>query len=110
MDDFIRSRRRDCLDSFSSLAATRTRVWFRGLTPEQAIQTNRPDTGEHGINFIAINANISRQFEFMQNAKRAGHPRLSVVEARASPQPAPPRLRLSWNDPEMSKGEDLARR
>jgi deferrochelatase/peroxidase EfeB len=44
----------------------RGREYGSGLTPEQAIQNNQPDSGAHGINFIAINANISRQFEFVQ--------------------------------------------
>lgn len=46
----------------------RGREYGPGLSPEQAIQTNVPDPGEHGIYFICLNANISRQFEFVQNA------------------------------------------
>lgn len=45
----------------------RGREYGSGLSPEQAIG-DAPDTGEHGIHFIAIVANISRQFEFVQNA------------------------------------------
>jgi deferrochelatase/peroxidase EfeB len=46
----------------------RGREYGSGLTPEQAIQTDQPDIGTHGINFVAINANISRQFEFVQGS------------------------------------------
>jgi deferrochelatase/peroxidase EfeB len=45
----------------------RGREYGPGLTPEQAI-AGVPDTGEHGIHFICIAANILRQFEFVQNA------------------------------------------
>jgi deferrochelatase/peroxidase EfeB len=45
----------------------RGREYGSGLSPEQAI-AGTPDTGEHGIHFICIAANISRQFEFVQNA------------------------------------------
>ena len=37
------------------------------LTPDQAI-ADGPDTSEHGLHFICIAANITRQFEFVQNA------------------------------------------
>jgi deferrochelatase/peroxidase EfeB len=37
------------------------------LTPDQAI-ADGPDTTEHGLHFICIVANISRQFEFVQNS------------------------------------------
>ena len=37
------------------------------MSPEQAV-ADGPDTGEHGIHFICLAANISRQFEFVQNA------------------------------------------
>jgi deferrochelatase/peroxidase EfeB len=56
------------------IASTRFhRVLRRGreygppLTAEQAI-ADGPDTGEHGIHFICVAANILRQFEFVQNA------------------------------------------
>lgn len=45
----------------------RGREYGPGLTPEQAV-ADVPDTSEHGIHFICIAANISRQFEFVQNA------------------------------------------
>ncbi len=46
----------------------RGREYGPGLSPEQAVQPDYPDTDEHGIQFICINANISRQFEFVQGA------------------------------------------
>ena len=46
----------------------RGREYGPGLSPEQALQTDYPDTEEHGIQFICLNANISRQFEFVQGA------------------------------------------
>jgi deferrochelatase/peroxidase EfeB len=46
----------------------RGREYGRGLSPEQAIQPDHPDHDEHGIQFVCINANISRQFEFVQGA------------------------------------------
>ncbi len=46
----------------------RGREYGPGLSPEQAVQPDFPDTGEHGIHFICIGANISRQFEFVQGA------------------------------------------
>lgn len=45
----------------------RGREYGPGLSPEQAV-ADGPDTGEHGIHFICIGANILRQFEFVQNA------------------------------------------
>jgi deferrochelatase/peroxidase EfeB len=46
----------------------RGREYGPGLSPEQALQPGHPDSGEHGINFICLNADISRQFEFVQGA------------------------------------------
>jgi deferrochelatase/peroxidase EfeB len=46
----------------------RGREYGPGLTPEQALQPGYPDNGEHGLHFICLNANISRQFEFVQSA------------------------------------------
>jgi deferrochelatase/peroxidase EfeB len=46
----------------------RGREYGPGLSVEQAIQKDVPDTGEHGIHFITCNANISRQFEFVQSS------------------------------------------
>ena len=49
----------------------RGREYGPALSPEQAI-ADVPDTGEHGIHFICITANILRQFEFVQNAWLSG--------------------------------------
>lgn len=46
----------------------RGREYGPELTPEDALRNDRPDPGEHGIQFICLNANISRQFEFVQGA------------------------------------------
>lgn len=46
----------------------RGREYGPGLSPEQALQPDYPDNAEHGIQFIGLNANISRQFEFVQGA------------------------------------------
>jgi deferrochelatase/peroxidase EfeB len=45
----------------------RGREYGPALPPQQAI-SDAPDSGEHGIYFICLAANISRQFEFVQNA------------------------------------------
>jgi len=45
----------------------RGREYGPDLPPEQAL-ADSPDPGEHGIHFICLAANISRQFEFVQNA------------------------------------------
>jgi deferrochelatase/peroxidase EfeB len=45
----------------------RGREYGPPLTPEQAV-ADQPDTGEHGIQFICLGANISRQFEFVQSS------------------------------------------
>jgi deferrochelatase/peroxidase EfeB len=46
----------------------RGREYGPGLTPEQAVYPAPPDDPERGLHFICLNANISRQFEFLQNA------------------------------------------
>jgi deferrochelatase/peroxidase EfeB len=46
----------------------RGREYGPGLSVEQAIQKDAPDTGDHGIHFVTCNANISRQFEFVQSS------------------------------------------
>jgi deferrochelatase/peroxidase EfeB len=38
------------------------------LTPEQAVQDPPSDNLKRGLHFLCLNANISRQFEFVQNA------------------------------------------
>jgi Dyp-type peroxidase family len=45
----------------------RGRKYGTTLTPEQALQREQ-DSEERGLYFISLNANISRQFEFVQNA------------------------------------------
>jgi Dyp-type peroxidase family len=46
----------------------RGRKYGTKLNPEQAIQRGQPDGEERGLYFICLNANIGRQFEFVQNA------------------------------------------
>ena len=46
----------------------RGREYGPGLSPEQALDSSYPDNDEHGLHFICLNANISRQFEFVQAA------------------------------------------
>ena len=46
----------------------RGREYGPGLTPEQAVRPAPPNDPERGLHFICLNANISRQFEFLQNA------------------------------------------
>jgi Dyp-type peroxidase family len=46
----------------------RGREYGPGLSPGEAIQPAPPDDPERGLHFIALNANIERQFEFVQNA------------------------------------------
>jgi deferrochelatase/peroxidase EfeB len=46
----------------------RGREYGPGLSPPDAINLDPPDDRERGLHFICLNANISRQFEFLQNA------------------------------------------
>jgi Dyp-type peroxidase family len=46
----------------------RGREYGPGLSPEDAIEMTGPDTSQHGIHFVCLNANISRQFEFLQGS------------------------------------------
>ena len=46
----------------------RGREYGEKLTPEDALGPAPPDDSERGLQFIALNANIERQFEFVQNA------------------------------------------
>jgi deferrochelatase/peroxidase EfeB len=46
----------------------RGREYGPGLTEEQALQPPQPNESENGLHFICINANIARQFEFVQSA------------------------------------------
>ena len=46
----------------------RGREYGTPLTDEEAVQPAPPNEQERGLNFLAFNANIQRQFEFVQNA------------------------------------------
>jgi deferrochelatase/peroxidase EfeB len=46
----------------------RGREYGPGLTPEEALAEAPGPDAERGLHFICLNANISRQFEFVQNA------------------------------------------
>lgn len=45
----------------------RGRAYGTTLSPEEAIRSDAPDA-DRGLHFVALGANISRQFEFVQNA------------------------------------------
>jgi deferrochelatase/peroxidase EfeB len=46
----------------------RGREYGHKLSPEEALQPAPPNDEERGLHFLAINSNIQRQFEFVQNA------------------------------------------
>jgi Dyp-type peroxidase family len=46
----------------------RGREYGPGLSPADALQPAASDEPERGLHFICLNANIGRQFEFLQNA------------------------------------------
>ena len=46
----------------------RGREYGSELSPEQALQPAPPNESPRGLHFICLTANISRQFEFLQNA------------------------------------------
>jgi deferrochelatase/peroxidase EfeB len=46
----------------------RGREYGSELLPEEALQATPPNESARGLHFICLNANISRQFEFLQNA------------------------------------------
>jgi Dyp-type peroxidase family len=46
----------------------RGRNYGTRLKPEDALSPPPPDEGDRGLHFMCLNANISRQFEFVQNA------------------------------------------
>jgi Dyp-type peroxidase family len=50
----------------------RGREYGPGLSPGEAMQPAPPGDPERGLHFVALNANIERQFEFVQNAWMAG--------------------------------------
>ena len=46
----------------------RGREYGSGLSPTDALAPTPANDSERGLHFICLNANISRQFEFLQNA------------------------------------------
>jgi deferrochelatase/peroxidase EfeB len=46
----------------------RGREYGAGLSPQDALQPKPADESERGLHFICVNANIARQFEFVQGA------------------------------------------
>src|SRR4030095_1258272 len=46
----------------------RGREYGSELSPEEALQPRATNESPRGLNFICLNANIARQFEFLQNA------------------------------------------
>jgi Dyp-type peroxidase family len=46
----------------------RGREYGENLSPEDALQPAPSNDSERGLQFVAVNANIQRQFEFIQNA------------------------------------------
>jgi deferrochelatase/peroxidase EfeB len=46
----------------------RGREYGPALSPDDAVRPAPPDDAKRGLHFICLNANISRQFEFLQNA------------------------------------------
>jgi len=46
----------------------RGREYGSGLSPDDALGPSPPNEAERGLHFICLNASISRQFEFLQNA------------------------------------------
>jgi deferrochelatase/peroxidase EfeB len=46
----------------------RGREYGSELSPEEALESPPPNESPRGLHFICLNANISRQFEFVQNA------------------------------------------
>jgi deferrochelatase/peroxidase EfeB len=67
--NFFRSDLRDDLVSASRFhrILRRGREFGEALTAEEAVRPDAPDP-RAGIHFICLNANLSRQFEFIQNA------------------------------------------
>jgi len=50
----------------------RGREYGPGIAPEKAVQAAPPGEEETGLHFICLNANIARQFEFVQSAWMMG--------------------------------------
>ncbi len=61
----------------------RGRVYGEQLSPEQALRPDTPE-GERGLHFVCLVANISRQFEFVQNAWSMG-PKFGGVQDETDP-------------------------
>lgn len=62
----------------------RGREYGAALPPEDALRPGPPDEQECGLHFICLNANISRQFEFVQNAWIMG-PKFDSVTEESDP-------------------------
>ena len=62
------SRRPDVVGAVSPHSAPRARIRSGLSRRSSARQPAPPDDPERGLHFICLNANISRQFEFLQNA------------------------------------------
>ncbi|MBI4523073.1 MAG: peroxidase [Deltaproteobacteria bacterium] len=50
----------------------RGREYGPGLSPEDALRARETEGEERGLHFVCLNANIGRQFEFVQNAWMMG--------------------------------------
>ena len=61
----------------------RGRVYGTQLTPEQAV-SSKPSRAKRGLHFVCLVANISRQFEFVQNAWTMG-PKFGGVQNESDP-------------------------
>jgi len=61
----------------------RGRVYGQPLSPEQALAPDAPQA-ERGLHFVCLVANISRQFEFVQNAWSMG-PKFGGVQDETDP-------------------------
>ena len=62
----------------------RGREYGRELKPEDALSPAPPDDPKRGLHFICLNANISRQFEFVQNAWMASS-KFSALTGESDP-------------------------
>jgi deferrochelatase/peroxidase EfeB len=62
----------------------RGRAYGPWLPPASAIEATPPDDPPRGIHFVALNANICRQFEFLQNAWMA-NTKFSGLTAESDP-------------------------
>jgi deferrochelatase/peroxidase EfeB len=60
----------------------RGREYGPGLSPEDALRLGPPDARDRGLRFICLNANIGRQFEFVQNAWIMGTKFAGLTEER----------------------------